>query len=237
MPAAGAGRRFGSAKQYARLGASTVLDTALRLFIDDVRCEGGALVLAHDDPYREELARRLAPRFIVVTGGDARAHSVRNGLAALCERAGPEEWVLVHDAARPCLSAADLTRLLEHGCAEPAGALLAVPIADTIKRADTIQRAAGAEVDQGVPQVAATLSREALWLAQTPQMFRRGLLQAALERAVAAQRMPTDEAQAIEWEGFAARLVQTRDGNPKITSVADLAIAEAILAARSRSCA
>jgi len=234
MPAAGAGRRFGSMKQYAPLAGRSVLETALQVFLADERCAGGTLVLAEDDPHRAMLAARLAARIGVVSGGAQRVHSVRNGLAALAGRADPADWVLVHDAARPCLSAADLSRLLEHTGAEQIGALLAVPVADTVKRA-----AAGedASAHAAVPRVAGTVARETLWLAQTPQMFRLAALQAGLEAAIAARRTPTDEAQAMEWQGHAARLVQACDSNLKITNTADLALAEAILAARSRQCA
>lgn len=226
MPAAGSGRRFGSAKQYARLGERTVLETALQPFIADARCAGGCVVLARDDPHRAALEQRLAPRFLIAQGGAERAHSVHNGLAALAGRAEPADWVLVHDAARPCLSAADLARLLEQGSQDPVGALLAVPVADTIKRC----------APEAQPRIAETLPREALWLAQTPQMFHHGALCAALEQAIAARRAPTDEAQAMEWTGCRARLVQACDGNPKVTNAADLVLAEAILAARRRQC-
>lgn len=228
MPAAGAGRRFGSMKQYAPLAGTSVLEMALQVFLADARCAGGALVLAADDPHRETLTARLAPRIDVVCGGAERVHSVQNGLLALEARADASDWVLVHDAARPCLSAADLSRLLEHAGAGQVGALLAIPVADTVKRAGS-----GA----GAPQVEATLAREALWLAQTPQMFRLGALRAALAAAIDAHRTPTDEAQAMEWQGSAARLVQARDSNLKITNTADLALAEAILAARRGQCA
>lgn len=229
MPAAGAGRRFGSAKQYAPLAGSSVLETALQVFLADASCAGGSLVLAEDDPHRERLAAQLAPRIAIVSGGVERAHSVCNGLVALAARAHPMDWVLVHDAARPCLSAADLARLLEHTGAEEVGALLAVPVADTVKRA----AAAGAQD----ARIADTVPRETLWLAQTPQMFRLASLRSALEAALQARRAPTDEAQAMEWQGYTARLVQARDSNLKITNAADLALAEAILAARSRQCA
>ena len=226
MPAAGAGRRFGSAKQYAPLAGSTVLETALRLFEGDARCAGGALVLAEEDPHREALAARLAPRFRIVGGGAERVHSVCNGLAAVAERAAPADWVLVHDAARPCLSQADLTRLLEHAAEGEVGALLGMPVADTVKRASP--------ADPGNARIVETVPRESLWLAQTPQMFRLDALRAALEHAIATRRTPTDEAQAMEWQGSPARLVTARDSNLKITNAADLALAEAILAARSR---
>jgi len=158
-----------------------------------------------------------------------RAHSVRNGLAALAARAQPDDWVLVHDAARPCLSGADLSRLLEQGGADPVGAVLAVPLADTLKQAEAGQGAATAEA----ARIGQTLSREGLWQAQTPQMFRYAALRAALEQAIAAHRTPTDEAQAMEWCGLRARLVPAFDGNLKVTSAADLALAGAILAMRS----
>jgi 2-C-methyl-D-erythritol 4-phosphate cytidylyltransferase len=234
MPAAGAGRRFGSAKQYAPLAGTSVLETALQVFLADARCAGGALVLAEDDPHRAALAARLEPRVGIVVGGAERVHSVRNGLIALAKRGEPADWVLVHDAARPCLSAADLSRLLEQALAEEIGALLAVPVADTVKRAES---AAGTGSAASAPRIEATIARETLWLAQTPQMFRLGALRAALEAAIEAHRTPTDEAQAMEWQGNPARLVQARDSNLKITNSADLALAEAILAARRGQCA
>jgi 2-C-methyl-D-erythritol 4-phosphate cytidylyltransferase len=235
MPAAGAGRRFGSVKQYAPLAGSTVLQTALQLFVADARCAGGSLVLAEDDPHRAALAGSLAPRFQLVTGGVERFHSVCNGLVALAARAGPSDWVLVHDAARPCLSASDLARLLAYAVDDEQGALLAVPVADTLKRAASTASTAGPQTPDA--RVAETLPRASLWLAQTPQMFRLAPLRAALEQAIASRRTPTDEAQAMEWRGCAPRLVPCVDGNFKITNAADLALAEAILAARSRQCA
>lgn len=226
IPAAGAGRRFGSSKQYALLGDRTVLETALQVFLDDTQCLGGSLLLATDDPQRERLAAGLPPHVAVVDGGPERAHSVCNGLRALAARAADEDWVLVHDAVRPVLSAADLQRVLQYGAADAVGALLAAPVADTVKRA---QQGAG---PIGVRRCAATLPREALWLAQTPQMFRYAPLRAALERAIAEGRTPTDEAQAMEWQGHAALLVQAQDSNIKITTAPDLRLAQAILRQR-----
>jgi 2-C-methyl-D-erythritol 4-phosphate cytidylyltransferase len=244
MPAAGSGRRFGSAKQYAPLGTRTVLEAALQLFIEDERCAGGSVVLAAQDPHRQGLAARLAPRFEVIDGGAERVHSVCNGLAALAARAAADDWVLVHDAARPCLSRADLTRLLDYADGETVGALLAAPVVDTVRRAapaaapsvPNAPGAAGAAAAAGerAPRSAETLPRESLWLAQTPQMFRLAPLRLALQRAIEQQRTPTDEAQAMEWQGLAARLVPAQDSNLKVTSAADLALAEAILAARRK---
>jgi 2-C-methyl-D-erythritol 4-phosphate cytidylyltransferase len=226
IPAAGAGRRFGSSKQYALLGDRTVLETALQVFLDDPQCQGGSLLLAADDPHRQRLALALPPQLALADGGPERAHSVCNGLRALAARAAADDWVLVHDAARPALSAGDLQRLLQHGRDDSVGALLAAPVADTVKRA---QEGNG---HSGVRRCAATLPREALWLAQTPQMFRYAPLRAALERAVADGRTPTDEAQAMEWQGHAALLVQAHDSNLKITTATDLLLAQAILRQR-----
>jgi 2-C-methyl-D-erythritol 4-phosphate cytidylyltransferase len=225
MPAAGAGRRFGGPKQYAMLGTRTVLERALQPFLDDPQCAGGSLVLAAADPQRARLAQQLDSRIELVVGGAERVQSVHRGLMALAARAAAADWVLVHDAARPTLSASDLSRLLQRAAAEPVGALLATPVADTLKRA---QDTPG---DDGY-RCAATLSRESLWLAQTPQMFHYAPLLLALERAIGAGRTPTDEAQAMEWQGFAALLVPAQDSNIKVTSAADLRLAQAILRAR-----
>jgi len=225
MPAAGAGRRFGGAKQFAALHERTVLELALQPFIDDRRCQGGAIALSRGEPRRMEIRERVPARFELVEGGDTRAHSVINGLMALTARADAGDWVLVHDAARPCLSAADLARLVDQGSVGQ-GALLAVPVADTVKRAEV--RTAGEPA-----RCAATLSRESLWLAQTPQMFPLGALRAALEQALSCGRSPTDEAQAMEWQGVAATLVEARDSNIKVTGTSDLLLAQAILQARA----
>jgi 2-C-methyl-D-erythritol 4-phosphate cytidylyltransferase len=226
MPAAGVGRRFGSAKQYALLGNRTVLQTALQVFLDDPQCRGGSVLLASTDAQRAQLAAQLPERIALVEGGPERAHSVYNGLRSLETRAGADDWVLVHDAVRPALSAADLQRLLSHGAAEAVGALLATPVADTVKRAHD-----GAA--SLVRRCEATVPRESLWLAQTPQMFRYAVLRSALERALAQGRIPTDEAQAMEWQGHAALLVQAQDSNLKITTAADLALLQAILQHRA----
>jgi 2-C-methyl-D-erythritol 4-phosphate cytidylyltransferase len=225
MPAAGAGRRFGGAKQFAALHDRTVLEVALQPFLDDPQCLGGAIALAPAEPRRQELKAQLPARFELISGGDTRAHSVVNGLVALAARADPGDWVLVHDAARPCLSAADLARLVVEG-AEGPGALLAVPVADTVKRAAARTAAEPAHCE-------ATLSRDSLWLAQTPQMFHLGALRLSLERALSGGRTPTDEAQAMEWQGVSARLVEARDSNIKVTGTSDLLLAQAILQARA----
>jgi 2-C-methyl-D-erythritol 4-phosphate cytidylyltransferase len=216
MPAAGVGRRFGAdrPKQYAPLCGRTVIEWALAPFLADSRCAGAVVALAADDPYWTDIA---PPAVIVTAGGEERSHSVRSGLAALAGGAMGDDWVLVHDAARPCLSRQDLDRLLNELETHPVGGLLATPAADTLKRAD------------GARRIEQTVDRTGLWRALTPQMFRYGRLCEALDRAHAAGRIPTDESQAIEWLGDRPVLVAGAAANLKITSAADLAIAAAIL--------
>jgi 2-C-methyl-D-erythritol 4-phosphate cytidylyltransferase len=223
MPAAGSGRRFGGSlpKQHAPLGRSTVLETSLRLFLSDGRCAGTVLALSPDDPQRNLLRQRLPASVLIVDGGAARSASVLAGLAALAGAAGADDWVLVHDAVRPCVSAADLDRLLAAGVESGCGALLAAPVADTIKSSDDGR------------QCTATVPRDQLWRALTPQMFPFTALRMALQQAAAAGREPTDEAQAFEWRGLRPWLVAALDANPKITTADDLAMASAILAARA----
>ena len=223
MPSAGGSRRFGGGteKQHAPLAGRTVLELALQLFSDDERCLGIALALSPTALADAALRGRFTPKVSPILGGARRCDSVLAGLAALGERAAAEDWVLVHDAARPCLSAGDLERLLQSGAAHPLGALLAAPVTDTLKRADG---ALGSEC---------TVDRAPLWRALTPQMFRYGPLCAALRSALSAGREPTDEAQAMEWQGGRPLLIAAQDSNIKITSRQDLAVAMAILAARS----
>jgi 2-C-methyl-D-erythritol 4-phosphate cytidylyltransferase len=227
IPAAGSGRRFASAqpKQYAPLGSSTVIEQALATFEADPDCAGIVVALAAGDSGWPAIAARR-PRLIeVAEGGEQRAHSVRNALRALAARVRDDDWIMVHDAARPCFTAADLALLKRELAAHPVGGLLAVPLADTLKRA--------LEPKSQVTHVDTTLDRDALWRAATPQVFRFGVLLRALEAALAAGRMPTDEAQAIEWTGQRPRLVAGRADNIKVTTADDLALAGAILATRT----
>jgi 2-C-methyl-D-erythritol 4-phosphate cytidylyltransferase len=158
----------------------------------------------------------------VVQGGGERSESVRSALQALNRKAGAGDWVLVHDAARPCLANADRDRLLDQAGAHAVGGLLATRASDTLKRA----QADGA--------VDSTVDRADLWRASTPQMFRYGRLCEALDRALAAKRFPTDEAQALEWLGDRPLLVEGSAGNIKITTHDDLALAEALLTTRDK---
>jgi 2-C-methyl-D-erythritol 4-phosphate cytidylyltransferase len=227
MPAAGTGRRFGDAvpKQYAQIHDRTVIEWALQPFLADARCTARVVALAAGDSHFPKLARRTLESVESVEGGAQRSESVERGLRALAGRAHPADWVLVHDAARPCLPSADLERLLDACEAHPVGGLLAAPLADTLKRAQAAPGATGLDV------IEATLERAGLWRALTPQMFRYGALCQALAAAHAAGRLPTDEAQAMEWQGAQPLLVAGSAANLKITTTEDLILARALLAA------
>jgi 2-C-methyl-D-erythritol 4-phosphate cytidylyltransferase len=230
MPAAGASRRFRAPqpKQYSPLAGRTVIEWALAPFLADPRCAGVFVALAAEDTGWARLADRRPElqTVSVVTGGAQRSLSVRRALAALVGRAQAADWVLVHDAARPCLVAQDLERLLARLGAHALGGLLALPATDTLKRA---QAGAG---DAAVAAVAHTVDRAGLWRALTPQMFRYGRLCTALDAAHGAGRFPTDEAQALEWLGEQPALVEGSAWNLKITTTEDLTLAAAVLRSR-----
>jgi 2-C-methyl-D-erythritol 4-phosphate cytidylyltransferase len=231
MPAAGSSSRFRAAtpKQYAPLAGRTVIEWALAPFLEDPRCVGIVVALAPQDRRWAQVAARLAGRAVSVTAGGAqRSLSVRNALASLEGRAASADWILVHDAARPCLAPEDLARLLQTLAAHPVGGLLATPAADTLKRAQD------AEPVNASYEIAQTVDRSFLWRALTPQMFRHGRLCAALDAAHAAGRFPSDESQAIEWLGDHPLLIEGRSSNLKITTADELSLAAAILGARAR---
>jgi 2-C-methyl-D-erythritol 4-phosphate cytidylyltransferase len=228
IPAAGAGRRFAAAtpKQYAALGSSTVVEHALAPFESDPDCAGITIAVAAGDVHWPAIAERRSRQVKTVEGGEQRVHSVRNALQVLSALARDDDWVMVHDAARPCLTRSDLTTLKQELASHPVGGLLAMPLADTLKRA--------LEPDSHVAHVDGTLDRTALWRAATPQVFRLGVLRRALDEALVSGRIPTDEAQAIEWSGQRPRLVAGRADNIKVTTSDDLALAAAILATRPK---
>ncbi len=204
-----------SPKQYLRLGGLTMLELTAQALAQDPRIEQIALVVAPDDERWRGLA--FPPQVEVLpVGGASRAESVRNGLA--CLGLAASDWVLVHDAARPCLGRDELARLIDTLIDDAVGGLLAVRLADTLKRGE-----AG--------QVVATLDRSGLWRAATPQMFRAGLLADALAGEIAAI---TDEASAIEAAGLRPRLVEGEATNIKLTVPADEALARAILHLQGR---
>jgi 2-C-methyl-D-erythritol 4-phosphate cytidylyltransferase len=219
VPAAGQGARFGAAvsKQYASLLDRPVLSWTLAALLAEPRIEGIVVALAAGDDLWRTLPEMSDPRIRRCLGGARREHSVMNGLHALERDAHETDWVLVHDAARPCLRGEDLTLLLDTLDADPVGGLLALPVGDTLKRAD-----AGQRVEQ-------TVAREHLWRALTPQMFRFGLLRRALGLCMERDRPVTDEASAIESLGLRPRLLRGHADNIKVTNPEDAALAEAIL--------
>lgn len=226
MPAAGSGQRFAASqpKQYASLAHATVIEHALSSFEADEDCAGLVIALAEADSHWPAVGARRVRPVLRAQGGEHRAHSVLNALRALEPRVPADHWVMVHDAARPCFTAEDLANLKRELADHESGGLLAIPLADTLKRAE----AAG-----GSWRVDTTIDRQGLWRAATPQVFRLGLLLRALEGAVASGRIPTDEAQAMEWAGHKPRLIAGRADNIKVTTPDDLSLATAILSLRS----
>lgn len=226
VPAGGSGRRFGGGlpKQYLLLHGRPVLAHALGCFLGHPRITGVQLVLPVADLAREdwraclgdETGRLLPP----VAGGAERADSVGLGLQTLLEQgAAATDWVLVHDAARPCLRREDLDLLLGSLADAPQGALLALPVADTLKREDH-------------GRVLETVERSALWRALTPQAFPLGALAAALADAAQQGWKVTDEASAMERQGWRPLLVPGHGDNIKVTLPEDLPLAAAILEAQ-----
>ena len=208
-------------KQYLPLLGRPMLYHSVKALLASGRVDTVFVVLASADrEFRQydwsEFGERIAPLYC---GGATRHDSVLNGLVAASSTAQPEDWMLVHDAARPCLDQRELQRLLDALATHEIGGILAVPVADTLKRSD----AAGL--------IQATEPREHLWQAQTPQMFRHGLLLEALGRT----GKFTDEAGAIEALGLKPRLVQGSAANLKVTYTEDLELAELILASQGRN--
>ena len=224
IPAAGGGARFGGAvpKQYASLAGVAVLARTLARLHEALAPDAMFVALAPDDIHFDRMPGCPPGVAALRCGAGTRAATVRNALAALAAMCVEDDWILVHDAARPCVPRDALARLVEHLRDDATGGLLAIPVADTLKRGDG---------DADAPHAVATVARTGLWQAQTPQMFRFGVLRRAFvaESALAC----TDEAQAVEALGLAPRLVRGSPANLKITYPEDLALAAAILAAQS----
>lgn len=209
------------AKQYLPLCGRSLIEHTLAVLCAAPQLSAVVVVLAPDDQTWAQLAcsRQAGKLRAVFTGGSTRAQSVLAGLDALAAELAADDWVLVHDAARPLLSAAQLQRLIDELGDDEVGGLLAVPVADTLKRSDGGQR------------VLTTVARDQLWQAQTPQQFRAHLLQDALRRAGTSSAI-TDEASAVEAIGLQPRLVMSEASNLKVTYPQDLLLAAAILRAR-----
>lgn len=214
VPAAGRGARFGGdvPKQYLDIAGEPMLAHTLRALLSHPGVEGAVVAIAANDGSWPGWDAFEGKPVRTCTGGDSRAASVLAGLAALPEDVRADDFVLVHDAARPNLSQQDLSSLLERGRADPVGAILAAPVRDTLKLAGD---------DGGIDR---THPRDHLWRALTPQLFRRLQLARALEAALADGVEPTDESMAMERQGARPLLVEGSEDNLKVTTPADLAL-------------
>lgn len=208
-------------KQYLEIAGASLLEHSLGALLACDQIEVVAVALHPQDTRAAAVALLANPRVLPVSGGAQRADSVLAGLAALRQQADPNDWVLVHDAARPCLGQEELNRLIEQVQNSGVGGLLAEPITDTVKQA-------GADA-----RVLQTLDRDSLWRAQTPQMFRLGELHDALARALREGLAVTDEASAMEMAGYPVQLVPGSPRNLKVTRPADLELAAWYLATHS----
>jgi len=225
LPAAGIGARMGTElpKQYLEVAGATLLEHSLRALLASDQVSGVVVVLHPQDERAADISLLRDTRVTCTVGGARRSDSVLSGLLALGGRTDRSDWVLVHDAARPCVRLADIETLIAALQKEADGGLLGVPVSDTMKRVDRDGR------------ISATVEREALWHAQTPQMFRLGPLLAALEQALEEGVAVTDEASAMERAGYRPRMIEGHADNIKITVPAHLALAEFYLQERSRT--
>jgi 2-C-methyl-D-erythritol 4-phosphate cytidylyltransferase len=223
LPAAGTGSRMGGdlPKQYMQVAGATLLEHSLRALLDCEQITAVVVALHAQDTRAAALAVFQEPRVQTVTGAEQRSGSVLAGLEHLLSMAAPQDWVLVHDAARPCLAAEDIQRLIAVVTASGTGGILAEPIVDTVKQASQDSL------------VVHTLDRASLWRAQTPQMFRLDELYQALARAQARGLAVTDEACAMEMAGYPVQLIAASSGNLKVTVPADLSLAAWYLQTRT----
>ncbi|WP_020654640.1 2-C-methyl-D-erythritol 4-phosphate cytidylyltransferase [Massilia niastensis] len=217
IPAAGVGARMaaGSPKQYLDIGGKPMLRHTLDAFLSSALIAHTYVVVSADDPFIDAIVPEQGVT-VLRCGGASRMESVRNGLRALAGVLADHDWVLVHDAARPGLTAGLIERLIQDTGEHPVGGLLALPVVDTVKRC--------------VADDVSTVPRDGLWLAQTPQMFRYRLLCQALDAATDASVI-TDDASAVEALGLAPKLVEGHPRNLKVTLPSDILIAGMYLAA------
>lgn len=212
IPAAGIGKRMGvdKPKQYIQVNDKTIIEHTIECFIRREDIEKVVVVISNTDEYWPELAISKHEKIMIAPGGAERYQSVFNGLHALKDKAKQDDWVLVHDAARPCLSQSAIDRLIIELRQHEVGGLLAMPCRDTMKRANE----AGEIID--------TVERESLWHAQTPQMFKYEKLYSAINDVLEKNSVVTDEAMAIELSGFRPLLVKGQQENIKVTQKDDL---------------
>jgi len=224
VPAAGTSQRLGAEipKQYLPLGETTVIESSIRVFLNNSKILGVIVALHSQDQYWNDLALTRNEKIHTVVGGASRSDSVINAIAYLKNTpAEDNDFILVHDAARPCLHEEDVELLIEKFEHDEIGGILASPASDTLKL-----------VEQQANEnntVSKTLDRSKIWKAYTPQMFRLGLLKKAMLHCKEKNIAVTDEASAIEALGLKVQLVQGRSDNIKVTHAEDLVMAAAIL--------
>ena len=215
VPAAGIGKRMNAEipKQYLNIGVKTVIEYTLNTLLRHPKITGIVVAISPNDQHWELMKFASNKPILTVTGGEHRYQSVLNALHALREIVKSNDWVLVHDAARPCLRSTDVSKMIQELRRDAVGGILAVPVKDTIKQSDSNNI------------ISKTIDRTLLWHAQTPQMFRYGLLCTALTQSMQKKLIVTDEASAIEFCGYQPKLVEGHADNIKITSPEDLEIA------------
>lgn len=236
IPAAGSGRRFATdaLKQYQLLCGQTVLEHSIRA-LSQLPLSGVVLAIAEDDDLASKLSFATSEHAHFCVGGAERVNSVLNALNYLSTFASPEDWVLVHDAARPCVHIDSLNQLVNVAIEQQQSAILATPVRDTLKKSSQItldQYFDGASKNL---YIAHTVSREDLWQAQTPQIAQLAVLKAVLEQALADGVSITDEASALEHCEYPVHLVMGRADNIKITYPEDLGMAELILTSQQKN--
>ena len=239
IPAAGVGKRMQAdrPKQYLSLLGKTVIEHTLDCFLQHPNITGIIIALHSNDPYWQDLPINGHKPVYTVTGGAERSDSVLNALQYLSQtlRLAANSWVMVHDAARPCLSRYDIDQLIQLVHADdPIGGILASPVKDTMKRAKVPLSTEDA-TDAPALQIAQTESRENLYHALTPQMFRLHALQQAVQSALEHNIAITDDASAMEYDGLSPQLIIGDANNIKITQASDLALAEFFLSQKGRS--
>lgn len=214
VPAAGVGSRMQSdrPKQYLELAGKTVIDHTLSRLLRSDFITAIAVAVSKEDPYWPELEIASHERVIMAEGGKERADSVLSALKSLRSLANDHDWVLVHDAARPCITTKDVGLLIETLKEDPVGGILALASHDTLKNVEN-------------SSITETIDRNRIWRALTPQMFRYGVLFNALEEAAAKGSVVTDEASAVELKGLQPKIVEGRPDNIKITRPEDLPLA------------
>ncbi|CAI8953385.1 2-C-methyl-D-erythritol 4-phosphate cytidylyltransferase [Methylocaldum szegediense] len=214
VPAAGVGKRMGAEvpKQYLEVLGKPVLQHTLERLLQIDAFSGIVVALGSEDAYWPELACATHPKIRTAPGGKERADSVLSALMSLEGTAAPDDWVLVHDAARLCITSGDIQKLIRTLGNDPVGGILALPVTDTLKGVET-------------GEIIETIDRSRIWRALTPQMFRFGMLKHALIDAAERKLVVTDEASALELQGWRPKFVEGRPDNIKITRPEDLSLA------------